>query len=63
MRRFVRTAPLLLLVLYSITLIWMLVDWREGFGLLPWWGIFLQLSFGFGLIAWMAWLYGYLRRR
>jgi len=56
-------APLALLRGYSITLVWMLVDWKEGFGALPWWGDILELLMAAVLIAWMAWLYNFLRRK
>jgi hypothetical protein len=65
MKRLFRTenAPLFLLVGYSVTLLWMLLDWKEGFGAVPWWGAILELLLGVLLIAWMTWLYKFLRRR
>jgi hypothetical protein len=65
MKRLFRTenAALALLIGYSGNLLLMLVAWKEGFGVLPWWGTILELLVGIALIAWMAWLYKYLRRR
>lgn len=52
-----------LLIMYLATLIWMLLDWKDGFGALPWWGMILELMWGAVLIIWCARMYRLFGRR
>ena len=56
-------AALVLLVGCSVNLLLNLLNWKEGFGALPWWGAILELLVGVALIGWMACLYKVARRK
>jgi hypothetical protein len=63
MNRWYKASALVLLILYSANFIWMLLDWKHGFGALPWWGAILEMALGVVLITWCAWLYQYSKRQ
>ena len=51
-----KRAALFLLVVYSIDLAWLL-NWREAFGDVPWWGIALGLTVRFGFMGFILFMY------
>jgi hypothetical protein len=60
-RKWQKRAALLLLVVYSVDLFFKLVDWRETFGKVPWWGIALGLTVRFAFMGGVLFFYLKLR--
>ena len=61
-KKWQRRSALFLLIAYSVDLVWKLANWGETFGVLPWWGIVLGLSFRFAFMGGVLYLYLRLRK-
>ena len=61
-KKWQRRSALFLLIAYGVDLALKLADWGETFGVLPWWGIVLGLSFRFAFMGGVLYLYLRLRK-